>query len=107
VVKTPEPNMVEGMQWFQTTYTRRFNVKNRKWGHLFGGRYSRAQARQPERSGDSRRQTARKGCPKGDRRASTRSWSSIKRVGISGTQAFREKLLDRLGRPDLEAGRKT
>ena len=27
------------MQWFETTYTRRFNVKNGKWGHLFGGRY--------------------------------------------------------------------
>ncbi|MFC7337726.1 transposase [Haloferula chungangensis] len=30
VLETPKANLVAGMQWFQTTYTRRFNVKNAK-----------------------------------------------------------------------------
>src|SRR6266511_1885531 len=38
-VETPEPNLVAGMQWFQNTLTRRFNVRHRKWGRLFGDRY--------------------------------------------------------------------
>jgi putative transposase len=42
VFRTPEPNLVGGMQWFQKTYTRRLNAKRRFRGHLFGGRYSRA-----------------------------------------------------------------
>ncbi len=39
VLETPEGNLVEGMRWFQNTYTRRFNVRHDLWGHLFGGRY--------------------------------------------------------------------
>lgn len=38
-IKTPEPNLVAGMKWFQNTYTRRFNTRHRVWGHLFGSRY--------------------------------------------------------------------
>ena len=38
-LETPEPNLVSGMTWFQTTYTRRFNSRHGKWGHLFGDRY--------------------------------------------------------------------
>ena len=37
-IRTPEANLVEGMKWFQNTYTRRFNSRHRVWGHLFGGR---------------------------------------------------------------------
>ena len=37
--KTPEPNLVAGMTWFQNTWTRRFNTYHGLWGHLFGGRY--------------------------------------------------------------------
>jgi len=37
--QTPEPNLVQGMSWFQNTWTRRFNSRHRLWGHLFGGRY--------------------------------------------------------------------
>ena len=37
--RTPEPNLVQGMSWFQNTWTRRFNSRHRLWGHLFGGRY--------------------------------------------------------------------
>jgi REP element-mobilizing transposase RayT len=39
VIETPEPNLVSGMQWLQNTYTRRFNVRHRLWGRLFGDRY--------------------------------------------------------------------
>ena len=37
--QTPEPNLVQGMSWFQNTWTRRFNARHKLWGHLFGGRY--------------------------------------------------------------------
>ncbi len=39
VVETPEANLVDGMSWFQNTYTRRLNVRHDLWGHVFGGRY--------------------------------------------------------------------
>ncbi|HKL20648.1 MAG TPA: transposase [Tichowtungia sp.] len=39
LVETPEPNLVVGMQWLQGTYTKRFNVRHKEWGHLFQGRY--------------------------------------------------------------------
>jgi REP element-mobilizing transposase RayT len=38
-IRTPEANLVEGMKWFQNTYTRRFNKRHREWGRLFGDRY--------------------------------------------------------------------
>ena len=39
LLETPQPNLVAGMQWLQTTYTMRFNRRHRLSGHLFGGRY--------------------------------------------------------------------
>lgn len=39
LIETPEANLVAGMQWLQGTYTKRFNVRHREWGHLFQGRY--------------------------------------------------------------------
>jgi putative transposase len=39
LIETPEPNLVEGMQWLQNTLTRRFNVRHRAWGRVFGDRY--------------------------------------------------------------------
>lgn len=39
VFKTPEPNLVRGMTWFQSTVTKRFNARHRQRGHLFSGRY--------------------------------------------------------------------
>jgi putative transposase len=39
LVETPQPNLVAGMRWFQTTYTVRFNRRHRLSGHLFQGRY--------------------------------------------------------------------
>ena len=38
-IETPEPNLVAGMGWLQNTYTRRFNIRHRLWGRLFGDRY--------------------------------------------------------------------
>jgi len=39
VIETPEANLVAGMQWLQNTYTRRYNVRHRLWGRIFGDRY--------------------------------------------------------------------
>jgi REP element-mobilizing transposase RayT len=39
LLETPEPNLVDGMRWFQSTYTQRFNARHKAWGHLFQGRY--------------------------------------------------------------------
>ena len=39
LMETPEPNLVAGMKWFQSTYTLRFNARHRLHGHLFQGRY--------------------------------------------------------------------
>jgi putative transposase len=39
LLETPERGLVDGMRWFQTTYTARFNARNRLCGHLFQGRY--------------------------------------------------------------------
>jgi len=39
LIETPEPNLVSGMAWLQNTVTRRFNVRHRAWGRVFGDRY--------------------------------------------------------------------
>ncbi len=39
LLETPTGNLVAGMQWFQTTYTARYNARHRQVGHLFQGRY--------------------------------------------------------------------
>jgi len=38
-IETPEANLVAGMKWLQNTVTRRYNVRHRAWGRLFGDRY--------------------------------------------------------------------
>ena len=38
VVETPEPNLVAGMAWLQSTYTIRLNHRHKFSGHLFSGR---------------------------------------------------------------------
>ena len=38
-LQTPEPNLVAGMSWLQNALTRRYNVRHRQWGRLFGDRY--------------------------------------------------------------------
>ncbi len=39
LIETPEANLVDGMRWLQGTYTKRFNIHHKQWGHLFQGRY--------------------------------------------------------------------
>jgi len=39
MIETPEPNLVAGMKWLQNTLTRRYNVRHRAWGRVFGDRY--------------------------------------------------------------------
>lgn len=38
-LETPRGNLVEGMQWLQGTFSRRFNSLRNENGHLFQGRY--------------------------------------------------------------------
>jgi putative transposase len=39
MLETPEPNLVAGMHWFQSTWTMRFNRRRRLCGHVLQGRY--------------------------------------------------------------------
>lgn len=39
LLKTIDANLSKAMQWFGTTYTRKFNLKNNTSGHLFQGRF--------------------------------------------------------------------
>jgi REP element-mobilizing transposase RayT len=39
LLETPQANLVAGMRWFQSCFTVRYNVRHRKAGHLFQGRY--------------------------------------------------------------------
>ena len=39
LLKTIEANLSKAMQWFGTTYTRKFNLNNHTSGHLFQGRF--------------------------------------------------------------------
>jgi putative transposase len=38
-LETPQPNLVEGMHWLQSTFATRFNRFRQERGHLFQGRY--------------------------------------------------------------------
>lgn len=38
-IETPEPNLVEGMRWLQSTFATRFNRFRNERGHVFQGRY--------------------------------------------------------------------
>lgn len=38
-VETPEPNLVVGMKWLQSTFATRFNRFRKERGHVFQGRY--------------------------------------------------------------------
>jgi REP element-mobilizing transposase RayT len=37
VIETPEPNLVEGMKWLQSTFATRFNRLYNERGHVFQG----------------------------------------------------------------------
>ena len=39
LIHTPEPNLVEGMRWLQSTFANRFNRYRKVNGHVFQGRY--------------------------------------------------------------------
>jgi REP element-mobilizing transposase RayT len=40
VLETPEPNLVAGMAWLQSTYTIRLNHRHQLFGHVLSGRYN-------------------------------------------------------------------
>ncbi len=39
LIETQRPTLVKGMQYLNSTYTRRYNVRHKTFGHLFQGRY--------------------------------------------------------------------
>jgi len=39
LLETPRANLVNGMRWLQGTYTKRYNIRHKLFGHLFQGRY--------------------------------------------------------------------
>lgn len=39
LLETPEPNLVRGMQWFQSTWSTRFRTRHQLSGHVLQGRY--------------------------------------------------------------------
>ncbi|MBW1824790.1 MAG: transposase [Deltaproteobacteria bacterium] len=39
LLKTQKANLSESMQWFGLTYSRRYNIRHRRRGHLFQGRF--------------------------------------------------------------------
>ena len=39
LIETPEPNLVAGMRWLQSTFANRFNRYRKENGHVFQGRY--------------------------------------------------------------------
>lgn len=39
LIETPKANLVAGMTWLQSTYTKRYNARHQTSGHLFGDRY--------------------------------------------------------------------
>jgi len=39
VIETPRGNLVTGMKWLLGTYTMRYNLRHKEFGHLFSGRY--------------------------------------------------------------------
>lgn len=39
LIETRRPTLVKGMQYLNSTYTRRYNIRHKTYGHLFQGRY--------------------------------------------------------------------
>jgi putative transposase len=83
VMETPEPNLVPGMAWLQSTYTIRLNHRHRLHGHVLSGRYK---AQLVEGSGNGYLKTAcdyvhlnpvRAGLLKPEERLLAYPWSSM------------------------------
>ena len=54
VIRTPQANLVRGMQWMQTTFSARINRRHGLSGHLFGGRYKAVLIEPDEETGRER-----------------------------------------------------
>jgi putative transposase len=83
VMETPEPNLVAGMAWLQSTYTIRLNHRHKLVGHVLSGRYK---AQLVEGSGNGYLKTAcdyvhlnpvRAKMLKGEERLLSYPWSSF------------------------------
>ena len=118
MIETSEANLVEGMKWLQNTYTRRFNVRHRQWGRVFGDRDKSVvvEGEQPEYYGSLvdyiHLNPARAGIVRAESSQSVLDypWSSLAGGYTlpSGKRARRlavEHGLELLGYPDTAAGR--
>ena len=83
VLETPNPNLVSGMAWLQSTYTIRLNHRHKLVGHVLSGRYK---AQLVEGSGNGYLRTAcdyvhlnpaRAGVLRADERLLAYPWSSL------------------------------
>ena len=78
LLQTPEPNLVKGMTWFQTTYTLRFNAKHRLRVERRMATESAAECGLSEIAGQSLQ-------------------SALRRGWYFGKESFREWLLEKAG----------
>ena len=135
-IETPEANLVEGMKWLQNTYTRRFNLRHRARGRVFGDRYKSVvvEGKLPEYYGSLveyiHLNPARVGIVSGRRgeKVLDYRWSSLaggyalpaakrpkwlavdvglERLGYRETAAGRRKMVEELDRRALAEGRKS
>ncbi|MDO9542568.1 MAG: transposase [Kiritimatiellia bacterium] len=117
LVETPNPNLVDGMRWFQTTYTARFNARHRLNGHLFQGRYKAIVVETEARgyflgvSNYIHLNPVRGGLVKGNESLVDFQWSSYPGYVRHPTQhpiwLYVERVLDEFGEKDNLHGRST
>jgi REP element-mobilizing transposase RayT len=116
LLETPEPNLVAGMKWFQSTYTMRFNRRHRLGGHFFQGRYKAIVVDPEERnylvtlSDYIHLNPVRAGLLKEGEKLVSYRWSSYpayaKGGAISPWWLKRETVLGELGLDDAAGGRR-
>ena len=107
-VETPQPNLVEGMHWLQSTFATRFNRFRAERGHLFQGRYQALVIEPGAAAGRVANyihlNAARAGIVPVEQLAEFR-WSSLRRfMKKEGPACLSAAWLDPMGFADDEAG---
>lgn len=114
LVETPQPNLVAGMRWLQSTWAIRFNRRHRVSGHLFQGRYKSIVVDPEERSylvvlsDYIHLNPVRAGLVKLEGRLFDYQWSSYPLAAARARPEWFEpsRVLGELDLPDTAAGRK-
>jgi hypothetical protein len=104
------------MQWMQSTYSRRFNVRHRQWGHVIQGRYKAILVDRDEEgyfgavSAYIHLNPVRADLVKGEERIRNYAWSSfpmyLKGHGSRPGWIVTERVLGSLGLRDESGGRR-